>query len=96
MSGSSSTCPASVEVMRVLVFDSAAVHRDQCLAQRHGDEVLEQLRHVEQEAVHDHNAGALLHGCCPQHKFGHAQGGVVAGVEPGWLPGRNNISAVQR
>ena len=80
----------------VLIVHAPAVSRYECLAQGHGDEVLEQPRHVQEEAVHSHGAGFMLNGGRAQDEFGQPQRRVVAGVEPGRLPVGDLLAAVQR
>jgi len=54
--------PRLVEVVPVLTGHPSAAGRDERLAQGHGDEVLEQLGHVQQEAVDGHRSGSVLGG----------------------------------
>ena len=96
MSGRSTHLPGLVEVIPVLIVHAPAVRRYECLAQGHGDEVLEQPRHVQQEAVHGHGPGFMLNGGRAQDEFGQPQRRVVSGVEPGRLPARDLLAAVQR
>jgi hypothetical protein len=81
--------------MPVLTIDPAAELGHQGLAQRHGDEVLEQRRHVEKEAVQPYAPGSVLHGGRPQYDLGEPKSHVVASVKPGRLPGRNGVPTGQ-
>jgi hypothetical protein len=68
-------------------------------AQRDGDEVLEQLVHVEEEAVHGERIGAweqVLRRGAPQDGLAEPQGGLITGVETGGLPAGQLLPADQR
>ena len=79
----------------VLIIHAPAIRRYECLAQGHSDEILEQPRHVQQEAVHGHGPGFMLNGGRAQDELGQPQRRVVSGVEPGRLPAGDLLAAVQ-
>src|SRR5690606_28415416 len=67
-------------------------------AQRDGDEVLEQLVHVEQETVHGERIRprrSVLRRGAAQNGFAEPQGRLVSRVEAGGLPARQLLSPDQ-
>lgn len=90
----------AVEVVGVLEARGQAV-LPQGLAQGDGDEVLEQLVHVEQEAVHGErfgpgSGGPVLRRGAAQDGLGEPQRGLVAGGEARRLPTRQLLPPHQR
>jgi len=80
-----------VKVVPVLAVYPTTMVRHEGFSKRYRHEVLEQSRHVDQEAVQQYTPGVMLNGGGVQHDLGEPQGYVVAGIEPGWLPRRDRV-----
>jgi hypothetical protein len=76
---------AHVEMMKILPLCSSNT-LCQLLAERDGDEVFEDSRHIEEKAVHGNLARSVLNGGASQNELGQPQRRVVSGIQPRRYP----------
>lgn len=82
-------CTSMVQVHALCLEHAAPAIRMERFAQGNADEVLEELVHIEKEAVDPQRADKVLDGCSVQNETGQVKRMVVASVKSSRMPGHS-------